>query len=128
MTGKFTFSREERLRYNKHIDRLFSGGKSFVMPPLKVFYLDSGEPEDQPCRVLISVPRRKFKKAVDRNRLRRLIREAYRMNSHRLMEHQVHMHIAIVYIGNTADIIYRDIEGRMSACLERLVKEVTGDG
>ena len=65
MTGKFTFSREERLRYNKHIDRLFSGGKSFVMPPLKVFYLDSGEPEDQPCRVLISVPRRKFKKAVE---------------------------------------------------------------
>jgi len=128
MTGKFTFSKQERLFYHKHIDLLFSGGNSFILHPLKVYYLKPDVTDDRTSRVLITVPRRKFKRAVDRNRLRRLIREAYRINKHRLQDMQLHLHIGFVYIGNTVKIPYSEVEGKIKACLDRLVKESGGGG
>ena len=128
MTGKFTFSKKERLFYHKHIDSLFSGGSSFILHPLKVYYLKPDLSVDPTSRVLITVPRRKFKRAVDRNRLRRLIREAYRLNRHLLQDFPVQLHIGFVYIGNTVEISYREMESRIIACLDRLVKETGGGG
>ncbi len=125
MTGKFTFSKKERLFYHKHIDRLFSGGSSFTLHPLKVYFLKP-DLDDQISRVLITIPRRRFKRAVDRNRLRRLFREAYRLNKHRLQGIPAQLHIGFVYIGNTVKIPYSEAESKMKACLDRLVKEACG--
>lgn len=82
-----TFSRHERLKSRKLIGRLFKEGHSYVAYPLRVLWLPADETAqaavgfgDAPAQLAISVPKRAFKSAVERNRLKRRIREAYRLN------------------------------------------------
>jgi len=77
-----TFSKEEKLCSTKSIDRLFSKGESFIAYPLRIVYFIEDEPDKsrQMASILISVSKKKFKRAVKRNRVKRLIREAYRLN------------------------------------------------
>ena len=78
MTPAFTFGRDERLKSRKTIGRLFAEGNSYVAYPLRVVWLP--EPEGaSAARVAVSVPKRVFKTAVARNRIKRQIREAYRL-------------------------------------------------
>lgn len=126
MIKQFTFGKKERLTHRNQIDSLFNEGKSFNIRPIKVFY-QTVEPVPIPeLKTLIAVPKKRFKRAVDRNRLRRLIREAYRLNRtlllNRVNTSTISLHIAFVYIGDKADIDYINIEKSMTACLERLEK------
>ena len=84
---RHTLSKEERLSWKRHIDRLFTEGRSFVAFPLRVVYLLSDE-EGMPVRAsfLVSVPKKRFKRAVKRNRIKRQVREAYRMHKYDLWE------------------------------------------
>jgi ribonuclease P protein component len=127
MNVRFTFPKKERLCYKKDIDRVFSEGKSFALGPLKVFYLVPDIQEEWPARVLIAIPRKKFKRAVDRNRLRRMIREAYRMNKHKLNETGRHLHIALVYTGNTTAIPFAELRDKLVVCLDKLVRLAVSD-
>lgn len=127
MNGRFTFPKNEKLCYKKHIDRLFIEGKSFTQNPLKIYYLVTDIPENPPPRVVIAVPRKKFRRAVDRNRIRRLIREAYRLNKHTLRVLTRHIHIGIVYIGDSAEISFSEIEKGITGCMDKLVQKVTSD-
>lgn len=77
---KQTFVKEERLHEKKLMDQLFKSGKSFFVFPFKVFYLPLGTDAHFPAKVLMSVPKKNFSRAVDRNRVKRLMREAYRRN------------------------------------------------
>jgi ribonuclease P protein component len=83
---EFTFTKAERLSSRKAIERLFSEGQSFAKYPIRLVWMPlSAAPEATfSVQVALSVPRKKFKKAVSRNRIRRLMREAWRMNKHRL--------------------------------------------
>lgn len=79
--------KEERLCSRKAIDGLFNGGgsRSMVSFPLRLVYLpDAPEAETEVTRILVSVPKRCFKRAVKRNRVKRQVREAYRKNKLRL--------------------------------------------
>lgn len=77
---RHTFPKSERLCSKKVIDELFLGGhKSYSAYPLRVIFMERQEPGVQ---ILISVSKRRFKHAVDRNRVKRQIREAYRLNKH----------------------------------------------
>lgn len=99
-----TFPKEEKLCGTKLIDRLFASGSSFISYPLRVVYLlEDRRDEDQPAvRVLVSVSKRKFKRAVKRNRVKRLIREAYRLNkseySDLLSIYNQSLNIAFLYL------------------------------
>ena len=75
----FSFHKGERLGSKKSISNLFKSGKSVVAYPLRIIYLQS-ENLAYPAAVVISVPKRLFRRAVDRNLLKRRIREAYRLN------------------------------------------------
>ncbi|HZY81685.1 MAG TPA: ribonuclease P protein component [Cyclobacteriaceae bacterium] len=78
--GDFSFRKHERLSKEIWIKELFEKGSSFYSHPFKVLYLphpDSGSTTNQ---VLFSVPKRQFKRAVDRNTIKRRLREAYRLN------------------------------------------------
>ena len=87
-TRRHTFPKEEHLCRKKLIDELFGKqSSSFGVYPLRIVWLKSPAPAGAPPPVLISVSKRGFKRAVDRNRLKRLIREAYRLNKYQLLEH-----------------------------------------
>lgn len=76
----YTFRKEERLCSRKHLDLLFKNGSSFLLYPFRISYLFIDEGAHVPAQVVINVPKKRYKRAVDRNLLKRRIREAYRLN------------------------------------------------
>jgi len=80
MSKIYTFTKEERLCNKKLIDELFHNGSSFLCYPFKVSWLAVDEPLQFPAQVLFSVSKKRFKRAVDRNLIKRRIREAYRLH------------------------------------------------
>lgn len=85
---RYTFGKAERLCSKKLIERLFSGGnKSFPAFPLRVVYMPlSADESEADVTILISVPKKRFKHACDRNHVKRQVREAYRLNKHILVD------------------------------------------
>ncbi len=79
MSKIYTFTKEERLCNKKLIDELFHNGSSFLCYPFKVSWLIVEEPLQFPAQVLFSVSKKRYKRAVDRNLIKRRIREAYRL-------------------------------------------------
>jgi len=100
--GKFTFQKEERLSKEKLIKELFDTGSSFYLFPFKVFFMINPEPDYPFHQVLISVSKRNFKKAVERNLLKRRIREAYRLNKSQLHDRNK---LVIAYIYSVKEIL-----------------------
>lgn len=92
----FALTKQERLCSRKAIDRLFRGGESRSMSafPLRmVWRLDSKESETQPqAQMMVSVPKRCFKRAVKRNRAKRQVREAYRHNKQLIIDAMTRCH------------------------------------
>lgn len=81
--GLFSFRKEERLKRKKYIEELFNRGFSFYLYPFKVFYLPHPDITHPSHQVLISVSSRNFKRAVDRNLIKRRTREAYRLQKNK---------------------------------------------
>ena len=76
----YTFPKKEKLKSKKLIDQLFAEGKSVSNFPIKLIYLKAELPFDVPIQTGVAVPKKNFKSAVKRNRIKRLLREAYRLN------------------------------------------------
>lgn len=125
---RFTFKKSERLCYEKSIDRLFKEGKSFIAYPLRVVYwtTKTSEEEQVSCRLLISVPKRKFKRANKRNRIKRLVRETYRLNKHELAEtlerEKMTIDVAVIYLKDELPT-YVEMEKAMLKMLATLKEE-----
>lgn len=86
---RFSFSKEERICSKILIEQLFTSGKARSMTafPLRMVYMETCRQADVPqVRVLISVSKRHFRHAVDRNHVKRQLREAYRLNKHILLD------------------------------------------
>ena len=94
--GQFTFKKEERLSKEKTIQELFDKGSSFYLYPFKVYFLQNLDPDSKVHKVLISVSKKNFKRAVDRNLIKRRIREAYRLNKN-LLSGKNKLLIAYIY-------------------------------
>ncbi|SHJ74809.1 ribonuclease P protein component [Arenibacter nanhaiticus] len=76
----FTFPKKEKLKSKKLIERLFSEGQGISKYPIKLFYLETALPEEVRVQAGVTASKRNFKSAVARNRIKRLLREAYRLN------------------------------------------------
>ena len=119
---KFTFSKKERITGDKRIEMLFTKGSGFISYPLRIIYLMNEENVDHQCSVLISVPKKRLKKATDRNRIKRLIRESYRLNKSlldntKLSENSID--IAFVYVKDTKSD-FPDIQKAMQKALKKI--------
>jgi ribonuclease P protein component len=99
---RFTLKKEERIRNVKQIEYLFSHGQSFVSYPLRVVFVEQEGVTPSQVSIFVSVPKKKLKSAVDRNRIKRLIREAYRLNKYTLdrsfLKENQTLAIAFVYL------------------------------
>ena len=124
---KQTFVKEERLHEKKSMDQLFRNGKSFFIFPFKVFYLPLGTAAHFPAKVLISVPKKNFSRAVDRNRIKRLVREAYRSNKSVLCveEKENCRHPLLIGLIYTAKVHldYVEIERKIILILQQLLEK-----
>lgn len=117
-----TFHKSERLNSKKLIQELFEKGSSFFLHPLKVIYLPA--PSGSPNQVLFSVPKRNFKKAVDRNKIKRQLRESYRSNKMILNDTITDVNsyfIAYIYLGKEI-LPYKEIDDKLKSSLWRLKK------
>ena len=92
----FSLGKNQKLKSKKTISLLFVEGESLKSYPLKMIYLPC---EDKVNKVAFSVPKRNFKLAVDRNRIKRLLREAYRLNKHHYFQESKTFQIMFVYMG-----------------------------
>lgn len=124
----YAFPKEEHLYRKKLIEQLFSKqGSSFGVYPLRLTWLAASALGPTPPQVLVSVPKRTFKRAVDRNRLKRLLREAYRLHKHLLTEaengHPVAL-LGILYTGKEKSKLPL-IEKKLISGLNRLLAEAT---
>ena len=98
---RFSFRKKEKLKSKKIIDALFSEGKSISEYPLRLVYLQSNFDKSIQTKTGVSVSKRHFKYAVDRNRIKRLMRESYRLNRHRYFNNiSTQYALMILYIGN----------------------------
>jgi ribonuclease P protein component len=120
----YTLGKKERLKSRKAIEQLFADGKSFSLFPFKVIFKKTSA-EPQPLQTAFSVSKRYFKKAVYRNRIKRLMREAYRLQKNELQnnlqECNQGLAVFIIFLGNELPE-YPVIFLRMSAVLKRLQK------
>ena len=119
------FPKSARLSLKNDIDNLFDKGQSFISYPLRIIYLSDSEGKTpaSDISVLVSVPKRRIKYAVNRNRIKRLIRESFRLNKdafenfHELSGNS--LHIAFMYVCD--DVVpYVDIEKAMLKALKRI--------
>lgn len=120
-----TFSKNERLCSKILIDRLIETGKSFNHSPYRITWLPIAK-SSAPIKVVISIPKRSFKKAVDRNRLKRQTREIYRKQKQKVYDvlGEKNILVMIVYTAKTK-IEFKELELKLKEALERLSKTVS---
>ena len=133
MGQRFTLGKDQRLKSRKRIERIFREGKSINVFPYRVYYmLENGAPPGsaRPAHALqagFGVSSRHFKKAVDRNRIKRLTREAYRLNKGTLdqivEQRKLSLSVFFIYTGKELPD-HRLVSGKIVVALEKIGKEL----
>ncbi|HSC54162.1 MAG TPA: ribonuclease P protein component [Phnomibacter sp.] len=144
ITGKHTLSKAEKLKSRKQIDELFASGKGFTAYPVKVMYKISGIANNQPeetgepvpeanialptkaaVQIGVTASSRNFKHSVDRNRIKRLLREAYRHQKHELLQlvesKGFQLSLFFIYLDKTLPD-FAMLDDKMRYCLKRVRK------
>src|SRR4030095_13009493 len=124
---QFTLSKEERLSSRKEIELLFSEGQSLTCYPIRLVWRESPHPltADSPSQVMFSVSKKKMSKAVDRNRMKRLIKENYRLNKPEVyssLPTGKSYHMAWIYSSDEL-LDFITIQKSVSTALERWIKK-----
>jgi len=133
VTSKARFRKHERLKSRKTISELFAKSQSFGQYPLRIIWDEKintdQTPNTFPAQVCVSVPKRNFKKAVHRNRIRRQVSESYRLQKDALYDailtHKPQSNFAIVLMFTSKTMTsYQDIHNAISSIFRRFEKFV----
>ncbi|MEZ2335508.1 ribonuclease P protein component [Mucilaginibacter sp. RCC_168] len=129
MATMYTFKKEERLCNKRLIDKLFHNGSSFLCYPFKASWLINSEPQQFPAQVLFSVSKKRYKHAVDRNLIKRCMRESYRLHKQQCLYNLLTaanktIVLSVGYIGKEI-VPYSVIEKKMLKMLSQLAEQLT---
>lgn len=127
--GAHSFHSSERLKKRSLIEAIFNKqGRSIISGPILFVYLNTELETSFPCQAMFSVSKRKFKRAHDRNRIKRLMKEAYRLNKHQiydvLNESGQQYAIALLYLDKSIPD-YHQIEEACKHCINEFVKRIS---
>lgn len=120
----FGFPKIEKLKSKKIIELLFSEGKSLSSYPLKLIYIKTSLVEEVPIQAGVTVSKKKFKHAVSRNRIKRLLRESYRLNKH-IVFNNIEGNFAFLFLYIGSEIPSQKlVEDHMSTLLRLFIKRI----
>lgn len=116
---KFTYPKNEKLKSKNTIDLLFSEGKSVSKYPLRLVYVPIVLENDEMIKMGVSVSKKYFKNAVDRNYYKRVLRETYRLNKHLLLDN-LEKQYAFMFFYQTKDrLSYQEINEKTVQLFEK---------
>jgi ribonuclease P protein component len=119
----FSYPKGEKLKSRKTIDLLFSEGKSVSKFPLRLVYVPTNE-ENTTTTFGVSVSKKNFKKAVNRNYFKRVLRECYRLNKH-LIHDNLQKPYAIMFFYQTKErLSYQEINEKTIAIFEKFTRQI----
>lgn len=119
-----TLGKQERLKSKKLIEKLYAEGDSVKTFPLRMMYVQTAHTSEFPCQVGVSVAKRNYKLAVDRNRLKRLMRETYRLQKQIVYNNLDEPYVFMIsYIGRE-EIKYEDLYLKMEKLLTLFIDKV----
>lgn len=123
---RFTFSKQERLCSRKTIEKIFDSGKAINENPFRLLWVEAPNEENVYLKIAISVPKKNFKKAVDRNKIKRQIREVYRLNKNKFfskLENPEKRYAAIIIYTGRVLPDRKEMEAKIFVTLQRFAKE-----
>jgi len=121
---KHTFGKEERLKSKKIIEKLYAEGNSVKCFPLRMMYLQTEHTSNFPAQAGVSVPKRNFKNAVDRNRIKRLMRETYRLQKQIIYKNLDKPYVFMISFLGKEEWNFDDIYQKMEKLLTLFISEV----
>lgn len=117
---KNTYNKSEKLKSEKAITQLFNEGKSISAHPLRLIYMKN----DNKMKVGVSASKRNFKKAVDRIRIKRLLRESYRLNKNMLINNKIDGYsLMILYISKEMPD-FKLVDTKMKALFTKFISKI----
>jgi ribonuclease P protein component len=123
----YTFPKKEKLKSKKLIEKLFEEGKYISSFPLKLLYLKTVLPEDVKIQAGVAVPKKNFKSAVRRNRIKRLLREAYRLNKEIVFNNSdTNFAFLFLYLGKEMPK-YSDLDIRIKFILQTFLDTIDNE-
>jgi ribonuclease P protein component len=122
-----SFPKKEKLKSKKLIEKLFVEGKSVSNYPIKLIYLKTELPYDVPIQTGVTVPKKNFKSAVMRNRIKRLMRESYRLNKGLVFNNSKgSFALLFLYLGRK-EPDYSLVEKNLKAALHKFEKKINDE-
>ncbi|WP_417363219.1 ribonuclease P protein component [Galbibacter sp.] len=120
-----SFGNQQRLKNKILIGKLFSQGSSVSKYPLRLVYLKTEQNSDTPVKVAVSVSKRSFKKAVDRNRIKRLVREVYRLNKDLFIRETDSESYAFIFLYTGREVpIFDDLQNTLVRLSEKFKQQL----
>lgn len=118
---KLTYPKSEKLKSKNTIDLLFSEGKSVAKYPLRLVYVAVDLGENLSIKMGVSVSKKYFKKAVDRNYFKRVLRETYRLNKNRLLDHLGQPYAFMLLYQSKDRLSYEEINNKTIQLFEKFL-------
>jgi ribonuclease P protein component len=116
-----TYPKEEKLKSKKQIDLLFTEGKSLSKFPLRLMYVACDFEDEVPLKMGVSVSKKHFKKAVDRNYFKRVLRETFRLNKQKLTQHLTKKHCFMLLYQSKDRLTYKEINEKTIQLFEKFI-------
>lgn len=120
----FTYPKNERLKSKTTIGLLFSEGKSVSKYPLRLVYRQAEENSEEQTKIGVSVSKKYFKKAVDRNYFKRVLRETYRLNKHLLLDNLDQPYSIMLFYQTKDRLSYEEINTKMIQLFEKFAAQI----